>query len=173
MESVTAHFGNLLKVDNLNSSLTRSRFALVCLEIDLSKPLCWGFWLGDDSQCIFVVVLCEKLPTFCYTRGLIGHFSNSYPHSSVPRHDGSPPSPHVQRWLAVESNQGLGISRPEDVPMSVDPGTIPNDPLLISLESPPDQEFGSWLLVPHWGGRACGHGVALVLLTYQLTRQPR
>lgn len=64
LDSITAHIGNLLKVDDLTSSFTRSRFAWVYLETDLSKSLSWGFWLGDDSQHIFVVVLYEKLPTF-------------------------------------------------------------------------------------------------------------
>lgn len=38
-ESISAHIGNLLKVDDLTSSFTRSRFAWVCLETDLSKSL--------------------------------------------------------------------------------------------------------------------------------------
>lgn len=40
MDTMIAHFGNLLKVDELTISLTRSKFARVCMEIDFSKPLC-------------------------------------------------------------------------------------------------------------------------------------
>lgn len=40
VDTMIAHFGNLLKVDELTISLTRSKFARVCIEIDFSKPLC-------------------------------------------------------------------------------------------------------------------------------------
>lgn len=69
MEMVTAHIGNLLKVDDLTASLSRSKFARACLEIDLPKPLNHGFWVGDTSHRVFVIVLYERLPTFCYTYG--------------------------------------------------------------------------------------------------------
>lgn len=39
LDTVTVHLGNLLKVDELNISLTRSKFARVCVKIDHSKPL--------------------------------------------------------------------------------------------------------------------------------------
>lgn len=83
LETVTAHLGNLLKVDSLTASLSRSRFARVCIKIDLSKPLCHSFWVGDDSHRVFVVVLYERLPTFCYTCGVIGHGSRSCSHVSA------------------------------------------------------------------------------------------
>lgn len=83
LETVTAHLSNLLKVDSLTASLSRSRFARVCIEIDLSKLLCHSFWVGDDSHRVFVVVLYERLPTFCYTCGVIGHGSRSCSHVSA------------------------------------------------------------------------------------------
>lgn len=43
LDTITAHLGNLLKVDELTISLSRSKFTRVCIETDLSKPLCQGF----------------------------------------------------------------------------------------------------------------------------------
>lgn len=43
LDSITSHLGNLLKVDELTSSLARSKYARVCIKIDLSKPLFKGF----------------------------------------------------------------------------------------------------------------------------------
>lgn len=43
LETIVAHLGPLIKVDDLILSLTRSKFARVFIEIDLSKSLCHGF----------------------------------------------------------------------------------------------------------------------------------
>lgn len=40
----------MLKVDDLTTSLARSKFARVGVEIDLSKPLSRSFWIGDGSH---------------------------------------------------------------------------------------------------------------------------
>ncbi|XP_039123512.1 uncharacterized protein LOC120260138 [Dioscorea cayenensis subsp. rotundata] len=77
LETITNHLGRLLKIDELTLSLTRTKYARVCLELDLSKPLCKGFTARDDSHRIFTIVLYERLPTFCYSCGVIGHGSNS------------------------------------------------------------------------------------------------
>lgn len=57
-------------------SLSRSKFARICVETDLSKPLKKGFWIRDDEHRVFVVVLYEKLPTFYYLYGMVGQGSN-------------------------------------------------------------------------------------------------
>ncbi|XP_039144885.1 uncharacterized protein LOC120282194 [Dioscorea cayenensis subsp. rotundata] len=77
IETITSHLGNLLKIDDLTLSLTRTKYARVCIEVDLSKPLNKGFWLGDDLNRIFVIILYERLPTFCYSCGVIGHGSSN------------------------------------------------------------------------------------------------
>lgn len=83
LDTIIAHLGNLVKVDDLTLSLSRSKYARVCVEIDLSKPLCRGFWVGDDSHQVFVVVLYERLPMFCYSCGVIGHGSKSCSHLTI------------------------------------------------------------------------------------------
>lgn len=72
--------GHLLKVDDYSTSLSHSKCAIICIEIDLSKPLKMGIWIRDDTHKVFVVVLYEKIPTFCYTCGTVGPGSNSYNH---------------------------------------------------------------------------------------------
>lgn len=57
LEMISTCLGCLLKIDDYISSLSRSKFARVCVEIDLAKPLKKGFWINDDCHRVFVVVL--------------------------------------------------------------------------------------------------------------------
>lgn len=77
LEMIASYISRLLKVDDYASSLHRSKFARICVEIDLANPLKQGLWIGVDAHQVFAVVLYEKLPTFCYTCGLVSHRSNS------------------------------------------------------------------------------------------------
>lgn len=77
METIANQFGTLLKVDDFTISMARSKYAQVCVEIDLSNLLSRGFWIGDDLHRVFVVVMYERLSTFCYTCRMIRHGSNS------------------------------------------------------------------------------------------------
>lgn len=72
-----SHFDQLLKIDDYTTYLSQSRFARVYVEIDLSKLLKRGLWIGDKEHRVFLVVLYEKLPTFCYLCGLVGYGSNT------------------------------------------------------------------------------------------------
>lgn len=75
LETITEPIGKLLKVDEFTLSLSRARYARVCLELDLARPLKRGFWLEDGIFKVFVVILYEHLPTFCYLCGMVGHGS--------------------------------------------------------------------------------------------------
>lgn len=66
LESITEPLGWLLKVDEFMSSLSRTRFARICLEIDLALLLKRGLWLEDEDGMAFILILYEHLPTFCY-----------------------------------------------------------------------------------------------------------
>lgn len=95
LETITGHLGILLKIDDLTASMTRTKYARVCIELDLSKPLSKGFWLGDELQRVFVVVLYERLPTFCYSCGVIGHGPNTCNRSSATRSVKASPYPRA------------------------------------------------------------------------------
>ncbi|KAJ0979702.1 hypothetical protein J5N97_015176 [Dioscorea zingiberensis] len=73
LEIYTEQIGTLLKVDEYTETLAKTRFARVCMEIDLSLPLKRGFWLLDGEKRVFVMVQYEKLPMFCYECGMVGH----------------------------------------------------------------------------------------------------
>lgn len=43
LETIAGQLGTLIKIDEFTSNLVRSKYARVCINIDLSKPLCHGF----------------------------------------------------------------------------------------------------------------------------------
>lgn len=99
LESITSHFGRLLKIDEYTTTFSRSKFAWVYVEIELAKPLKQSFWLGEDNHRVFVVVLYEKLPTFYYICGLVGQGSNNCSCRHLETPDGPPP-PLVMSQMA-------------------------------------------------------------------------
>lgn len=78
LELVGEQFGRLLKVDDHTEKISLAKFACICVEIDLSKPLKRGFWIGDEEHRSMVAVVYEKLPVFCFKCGLIGHGEGAY-----------------------------------------------------------------------------------------------
>lgn len=126
LKTIAGQFGTLLKVDDFMTSLSQSKYARICVGIDLSKSLSQGFWIGDDLHRVFVVVLYERLLTFCYTCGMIGHGSNSCSRSttaSVTRTTSSHREWRVEIGLSLVSaiqNQRMDDSDPLPDPHSSD-----------------------------------------------------
>lgn len=115
LETITSHLGRLLKIDELTTSLSRSKFARVCIEIDLFKPLKQGFWLGDEAHRVFVVVFYEKLPTFCYWCRLVGHGTNNCNHGPMETQEEPQPSPCAQQGMEVRVSLDFPLGNGEAV----------------------------------------------------------
>lgn len=50
LETIASSFGHLLKVDEYTTNLSQSKYAKICIEIDLNQPLKQGIWIGDDVR---------------------------------------------------------------------------------------------------------------------------
>lgn len=83
LKAISSYFSHLLKVNDYTTSLSKSKYALLCVEIDLAKPLKQGIWVGENDHHFFVVILYEKLPSFFYIYGLVGHGWNSCNYRSI------------------------------------------------------------------------------------------
>ncbi|XP_073012846.1 uncharacterized protein [Typha latifolia] len=70
---VAAFFGRPLRVDETTLDHSRSRFARVCIEVDLSKPLKTAVWLGQKEERVDQSVQYESIPKICFKCGRIGH----------------------------------------------------------------------------------------------------
>lgn len=109
---------------------------------------------------VFVIVLYERLPTFCYTCGMVGHGTNACSRRLTTGNAGVTPLPCSLQGSAVDSgcslDDGNEISGPvPPLPRPDPPGheNTPSSPPLM-----PDSEFGPWLLVSRRRGLQCGHG---------------
>lgn len=71
LEIIGKQFGKLLKVDDHTEKLSRMKFARICVEIDLSRPLKRDFWIGDEGHRCILAVLYERLLVFYYKCGLV------------------------------------------------------------------------------------------------------
>lgn len=149
-ESLTTHLGPLLKVDDLTISLAQSKFARVCIEIDLSKPLCHGFWVGDSSHHVFVLILYERLPIFCYSWGIISHWSSSCPRVAVAEKGRTHPPLHFQRRTEVGSSSGADVVARMTNLNVADTDSPSNDISMEFIWPSLESEFYPWMLVARW-----------------------
>lgn len=85
---VVFQFGKVLKTDQHTIDRTRAKFAKVCVELDISLPLLQGTWVNYGDHSIFVLVLYEKLPVFCYRCGKLGHGESTYAQANNPLRSG-------------------------------------------------------------------------------------
>ncbi|XP_039133799.1 uncharacterized protein LOC120270802 [Dioscorea cayenensis subsp. rotundata] len=150
LETIASNFDNLIKVDEFTSILARSNYARVCIEIDLSKLLCRGFWIGDDFQKVFVIVMYERLLTFCYNCGLICHGSKSCTR---------PASSGAGGFSLPSRDDRVPVERTSQVSHDADQLMDTSDPIFVpSPEDNLESDFGPWLLVSRRRGRARCHG---------------
>lgn len=92
---------------------------------------------------------------FCYTCGIIGHGTNSCSHATITGEDQTSPPLRVPWRPAVRpiQTEDVAAMRMEMDSTVVDPQEL-NNP----INSTPDPEFGSWMLVSRWRGHARGRG---------------
>ena len=61
--------GTFLRIDIITTSIARGRFARICVQIDLEKPLMPHITIGKFIQKIQY----ENIPMLCYNCGILGH----------------------------------------------------------------------------------------------------
>ncbi|XP_028105264.1 uncharacterized protein LOC114304299, partial [Camellia sinensis] len=120
--------GKPLKVD-LNTAISaRGRYARVCVEVDLTKPLISRFAIGKYTY----IVEYEHLHYFCFQCGKVGH-RKEYCSSNKPVPELTPTT-----TVAIANGHGAGLDQAQTASSS-------------GKHSIPDRgqrdEFGPWMLV--------------------------
>lgn len=145
LETIASHFGKVLKIDEHTLKLTRSKFARICVEIDLDLPLQKGTWVNYGDNSVFIIALYEKLPVFCYNCGRVGHGESTCSFVSsrtkVPVHQ-QPSASSDQQMEVDDQRRGPGVvdARMLDCSKSVNPA-----PNLYDEGEEESLDFGAWL----------------------------
>lgn len=79
LPQLAAKIGTVLKVDSHTLLGDKGRYARVCVQIDLDKPLIKTIHIGDFKQS----VLYESINKVCFTCGRIGHQKWNCPYTSA------------------------------------------------------------------------------------------
>ncbi|CAN1156971.1 hypothetical protein LINPERHAP2_LOCUS21262 [Linum perenne] len=80
------HIGKTVRLDLATKEGARARYARVCVEVDISKPLLGKYMIGDRVY----YVEYECLENLCYTCGVYGHKLEACPTTLNPKSTGIP-----------------------------------------------------------------------------------
>lgn len=116
---INATIGNPLQVDENTMRVTRGRFARVCIEVDLLKPLKGVIFLNGERLNIEY----EGLHTICYSCGTYGHFADHCPKKTQSQSTSKP------------GTSSEGEQRTEEAPGKTQPGSS-------------NKNVGEWMTVP-------------------------
>lgn len=130
----------------------------MCVEIDLDLPLQKGTWVKYDDYAVFVIVLYEKLPVFCYSCGRIGHGESKCSFIRSRRSESSHQLPTVSSEWEMEVDElhqssGVANERLMDPFLVDDP-----DPKINPGADDGSSDFGAWLKPRCQSGRIRGRG---------------
>nr|POE77266.1 uncharacterized protein CFP56_29768 [Quercus suber] len=99
--------GPVLRIDSHTANGERGRFARLCVQVNLEKPLIRKIYLGKIPQC----VLYEGISALCFSCGRIGHKLESCPY--IIREQ--PKEQNVDRSNGQEDAiNSQGVDRPKD-----------------------------------------------------------
>lgn len=158
LESIASHFGKVLKFDEHTLSHTRSKYARVCIDLDLDQPLQKGTWIKYGENLVFILVLYEKLPVFCFKCGRVGHGESTctFACSRKPETDPQPPANSLEKAMEVDDQTRLsgGANNLVNVVTPVPEQLIDNT----TGASEDMQDFGPWLKPRNRKGFARGRG---------------
>ena len=98
LQHIGRAIGNVLRVDTFTALETRGRFARLCVQIDVDKPLVTTIMIGRLEQ----MVSYEGIQKLCFGCGRLGHSKESCPYTIRQE----PPSTEVQMEVGVVEVEG-------------------------------------------------------------------
>ncbi|CAN1162573.1 hypothetical protein LINPERHAP2_LOCUS24578 [Linum perenne] len=110
VERIRNHIGRTIKLDLATAEGAWARYARVCVEVDLSKPLL-GKYMVDDR---IMYIEYESLDKICYSCGMYGHKLDSCPLNSP--HDTdipteTEPEPLPEKEVEGDSGSWMTVTR--------------------------------------------------------------
>ncbi|KAL0002934.1 hypothetical protein SO802_016715 [Lithocarpus litseifolius] len=133
--------GNVLRVDTHTASETRGRFARLCIQIDVTKPLVTAIKIGKLEQSVCY----EGIQKLCFDCGRMGHIRENCPYTirqevppqetvGVESEKNSVRSCNLREATADKAGEGPSEIVPDNVQGNVE-------------EHVPDSTYGPWIVV--------------------------
>ena len=129
--------GNVLRVDTHTATEDRGRFARMCVQIDVEKPLITALLIGKFEQ----QVCYEGIQKLCFSCGRIGHSKETCPYTVLPS-----PATREERPVAA----GVADVHPCKEHVSVQAGDVvgsSSDVQESVLDKEQEGTYGPWIMV--------------------------
>ncbi|XP_021753703.1 uncharacterized protein LOC110719113 [Chenopodium quinoa] len=144
--------GTPIRVDYATDRLTRGRYARVCIEIDLSKPLVTKVWIGGAWQHISY----ENITSLCFTCGKVGHVQSqcmlNKKHEVEVKGTGVDQNASSEEQMKLDSSANEVNGPQPDIIKATKPTSLVGSPsksnsFQVLAENDVHGEFGPWTLV--------------------------
>ena len=139
LHQIGKSIGNVLRIDTHIATETKGKFARICVQIDVNKPLVTAILIGKFEQSICY----EGIQKLCFGCGRVGHRKESCPY--IIRQKSSSERTEVRAEGSVPSSPCE-----THVPNKVQKGQGSNESVSRSTkEEATDGTYGPWVVVTH------------------------
>lgn len=104
LRKVGEKIGRPIRIDQTTSQVSRGRFARMCIEIDITKPLISMFKFRKRTR----FVEYEGIHLVCFHCGIYGHKNENCPRSKDKEKDGELPAPVLERNVGILEKETVG-----------------------------------------------------------------
>ena len=123
LKKIGRAIGPVLRIDSHTANWERGRFARLCVQVNLDKPLVRKIYIGKLEQC----VLYEGINALCFSCGRIGHKLESCPY--------------------IVREQHKEQSKDQCEVHNETPSTQKEDGLKDKGKDKPQEDYGDWMVV--------------------------
>ncbi|MQL68590.1 hypothetical protein Taro_000888 [Colocasia esculenta] len=107
LKCIAGNFGEVLRIHDSTLAWTQTAEALVCVNVDIAKPLADRIWIGNGDKGFWQVVTFHRVPPICKVCRRLGHTSDSCKKKSrekplLQQVHPPPPVNQDQEWRVVK-----------------------------------------------------------------------
>ena len=135
LREIGEHVGKVLRIDSHTAMEARGRYARICIQIDINKPLVNSILIGRFEQ----VVTYEGIQKLCFSCGRIGHKVEACPYT-ICKDKGKEPVVPTEKAQASQTSDGVDGSADRQN----EQGTTTHNACEVTEE---EGYYGPWMMV--------------------------